>query len=141
MAYTYIQAVSTGFPTVQCHAEGDGSVYANLVWDAGAALPDQATLNQWIAANPTTTGVALTRYEFRKLFTLNERVAVDNVQANTAIPAQYRAILLTMALDMQLSAEIQLSNPDVIAGVGLLEQLGLLGAGRAAMILSNTPHA
>jgi len=72
---------------------------------------------------------------------LNERVAVDNAQINPNIPAQYKAILLTMAKDMELSAEVQLGNTDVQQGVQLLEQLGLIGAGRANQILSNTAPA
>jgi hypothetical protein len=141
MSITYIQAISVGFPAVQCHAVGDGSVYEDIVWDAGQPLPSKETLDSWIASNPQTgsVGVVLTKYQFRKLFTLNERVAVDNAQSNTAIPAQYRAILLTMTKDMELSAEVQLDNPDTQAGVMLLEQIGLIGPGRATQIISNTP--
>lgn len=144
MALTYIQAIAIGFPAVQCHAPGDGSVYEELVWDAGASIPDQATLDTWIAANPDTTtsdGVVLTKYQFRQLFTLNERIAIDNAPSNAAIPANYRAMLLTIAKDMELSAEVHLSKPNTMAGVGFLEQLGLIEAGRAAQVLSNTPPA
>lgn len=137
---TYIEAIGKGFPAVQCHAIGDGSTYESLVWDAGEPIPDQSTLDQWIAANPTIpVGVALTRYEFRKLFTFAERVAIDSSPTNTAIPANYRAMLTTLLKDLELSGEVQLYNPDVQAGVGMLEQLGLIGTGRALQILSNTP--
>lgn len=140
---TYMQAIAIGFPGVQCYAPGDGSVYEDIVWESGLPMPSKATLDSWIASNPTALaqGVILTKYEFRKLFTLNERVAIDNVQSNTLVPAQYRAILLTMAKDMELSAEVQLGNADTQAGVELLEQLGLIATGRAAQILSNTPNA
>lgn len=84
-------------------------------------------------------GVALTRYEFRKLFTFNERVAIDSSPTNTSIPANYRAMILTLLKDLELSGEVQLWNPDVQQGIGLLEQIGLIGPGRAAQILSNTP--
>jgi hypothetical protein len=141
MAYTYIQAIGIGFPSVHCHAIGDGSVYTDIVWDSGAALPSQTTLDQWIASNPVATVVAVTKYEFRKLFTLPERMAVDSAPTNTAIPANYRAMLYTFMKDLELSQEVQLTNSDVMQGVGFLEQLGLLAPGRAAQILSNTPHA
>jgi hypothetical protein len=135
---TYIQAISVGFPAVQCHANGDGSVYADLIWDAGAPIPDQTTLDTWIAANPEiAAGVVITKFQFRQLFTLAERVGIDNVQSNPNIPANYKAILLTMAKDMELSAEVQLTNPNTIAGVQMLEQLGLIGVGRAAQVLAN----
>jgi hypothetical protein len=135
-----MDAIGIGYPAVQCHAIGDGSIYANIVWDAGSPLPVQDELDNWITANPNTTkNMAITKYEFRKLFTLNERVAVDNVQSNTNIPANYRAILLTMAKDMELSAVVDLTNPDVMSGTQLLEQLGLLAVGRSATILANLP--
>ncbi len=143
MAITYMQAISIGFPGVQCHATGDGSVYEDIVWDTGLALPSKATLDSWILSNPLAESqdTILTKYQFRKLFTLNERVAVDNAQINPNIPAQYKAILLTMAKDMELSAEVQLGNTDVQQGVLMLEQLGLLDAGRANQILSNISPA
>lgn len=138
----YIDAIGLGFPTVHCHVVGDPSNYDNIVWEGGAPLPTQATLDQWMAANPEGPRPnTLTKYAFRKLFTQSERIAVDNAQSNAAIPAQYKAVLLTIAKDMELSAEVQLDNPDTIAGVGFLQTLGLIGPGRAAMILSNTPHA
>ena len=139
---TYIEAIGKGFPGVQCHAIGDGSTYESLVWDAGQPIPDKITLDQWIAANPEApAGVALTRYEFRKLFTFAERVAIDSSPTNTAIPANYRAMILTLLKDLELSGEVQLWNPDVQQGIGLLEQIGLIDAGRAAQILSNIPPA
>ncbi len=138
---TYIDAISIGFPAVQCHTVGDGAIYTNIVWDAGNPLPDQATLDAWIAANPGLTTLAITKYEFRKLFTLTERVGIDNVQSNANIAANYKAILLTMAKDMELSASVELNNSDVASGVQLLEQLGLIATGRAARILSNLPPA
>lgn len=139
MAYTYIQAIGVGFPTVQCQAIGDGSVYENITWLGGAPLPSKETLDEWIAANPQTDqGIVLTKYQFRKLFTLSERVAIDNAPTDPNIPAQYRAMLLTITKDLDLSSEVFLTtNPDVAAGVGLLEQLGLIGPGRGAQILAN----
>jgi hypothetical protein len=141
MAISYFDAVNDGFPTVQSHCEGNPFDYNNLIWAGGDAIPSQDDLDAWIKAQSALLANSVTKYQFRKLFTMTERVGIDNVQANTAIPANYRAILLTMSKDMDLSAEIQLNNPDVSAGVGLLEQLGLIGPGRAAQILSNTPHA
>lgn len=42
---TYIQAISTNYPNVQCHAINDGSVYNDLVWESGDPLPSQAALD------------------------------------------------------------------------------------------------
>jgi hypothetical protein len=132
-----MQAIGVGFPLVQCHSIGDGSVYADIVWDGGAALPSQAVLDAWIAANPHGLGIVIPKYDFRKLFTLTERVAIDNVKDNTVIPAEYRAMIVTMYQDLDASTEVQLYNSDVIAGVTLLEAVGLIGPGRGAQILSN----
>ena len=45
---TYMDAIAYGFPNVSCHATGDNSVYANLIWDAGDPMPSQADLDTWI---------------------------------------------------------------------------------------------
>lgn len=140
MAYTYIEAISAGFPLVFCHSTGDGSVYEDIVWDGGAALPSKAELDSWIAANPDPANqMVLTKYQFRKLFTFMERVTFDSIQNNTNISAQYRAMVITLMKDLELSGVVELYNPDVIAGIQFLEQIGLLASGRAAQILANTP--
>ena len=41
--------------------------------------------------------------------------------------------------DLNTSGEVQMYNPDVLAGVTLMEQLGLIGPGRGAQIISMTP--
>ena len=137
---TYIEAIGKGFPGVQCHAIGDGSDYNSLVWDAGEPLPSKETLDQWILSNPQLNAErVLTKYQFRKLFSFNERVAIDNFSMNPNISAQNKAVLSTIMKDLDVSGEVQLDNPDVAAGVQFLETVGLLGTGRASQILSNTP--
>lgn len=141
-SFTYMEAISIGWPAVQCHMVGTSGLYTDIVWDAGEALPSQSVLDQWIAANPKASpALEITKYQFRKLFTLAERIAVDNAPTNSALPAQARATLVTINKDMELSGIVQLDNPDVAAGVNFLEQIGLIAAGRAAQILSNTPPA
>jgi len=136
----YIEAIGIGFPLVQCHTLGDGTDYNSLVWDAGEAIPTKETLDAWIAANPKANAERiLTKYQFRKLFTFNERVAIDNFSANPGISPQNKAVLSTIMKDLEVSGEVQLDNPDVAAGVQFLETVGLLGTGRAAQILANTP--
>ena len=140
MSHTYIQAISMGFPLVQCHATGNGAVYEDIVWDSGEPLPSKETLDAWIAANPNSMPERiLTKYQFRKLFTFQERIAVDNFAANPNISVQNKAILSTIIKDLEVSGEVQLDNPDVAQGIGFLEQIGLIGTGRAAQIIANTP--
>ena len=45
---TYMDAIAFGYPGVSCHATGDNSVYGNLIWDSGDAMPSQADLDTWI---------------------------------------------------------------------------------------------
>jgi hypothetical protein len=118
---------------------GDPFIYSNIDWTGGDAIPSQDDLDTWIAANPGyDPAKTLTKYQFRQLFTLNEKVATDNFKDNAAIPANYKAILTTVMKDLELSEVVHLDNPQVATGVGLLEQLGLIATGRAAQIMSNT---
>lgn len=48
MNFTYMDAIGLGYPTVGCHCVGDGSIYANIVWDNGDTIPLQAELDSWI---------------------------------------------------------------------------------------------
>jgi hypothetical protein len=138
MINSYVEAISLGFPAVQVHCIGDDTVYSNLVWDGGAPLPSKQTLDEWMLANPSVNQTQLTKYEFRKLFTFQERVIIDNAPNNTSLPEQYRAAITTMLKDLQLVDFVDLQNADVINGVNMLEQMGLLGTGRAAQILAGT---
>ena len=137
---SYIEAIGLGWPAVQAKSDGDGSDYDSIQHLGGPPLPSKEALDSWIEANPQIVNVnEITKYQFRRLYTLTERVAIDNVANNPMIPAQYKAILVTMAKDLEVSAIVQLWNPDVAAGVRLCETLGLLAPGRANRILSNQP--
>lgn len=137
---TYIEAIGRGFPKVQCHAVGDGSTFESLVWDAGEPIPSKETLDAWIAANPEAQAErVLTKYQFRKLFTFSERIAIDNFAMNPNLSVQNKAVLSTIMKDLEVSGAVELDNPDVAQGIGFLEQVGLIGAGRAAQIISNSP--
>lgn len=140
MSMTYLQAISRGFPLVVCNAIGDGSIYENILWQSGEPLPSKETLDAWIAANPGMIAERnLTKYQFRKLFSFNERLAIDNFASNPNISAQNKAVLSTILKDLELSGEVQLDNPDVAQGIQFLEAVGLVQVGRAAQILANTP--
>lgn len=140
MSHTYIKAISMGFPLVQCHSIGDGSIYEEIVWDGGEPIPTKEALDAWIAANPNSQPERiLTKYQFRKLFSFTERVNIDNFAMSPDISASNKAILSTIMKDLEVSGEVQLDNPDVMAGIQFLEQVGLLSTGRASQIISNIP--
>lgn len=136
----YIEAIGLGFPAVQCHAMGDGSVYETLVHDSGPPIPSKQTLDEWIAANPTAgTYRWITVLAFRNRFTKAEKVtlelaALDN-PAGTAEQRQLAAALRSDMKDTDNAAYIDLDRADTRAGVIALETYGLIGSGRALQIL------
>ena len=139
MFHTYIQAIGVGFPTVQCHAIGDGSVYADLVWDAGDPIPAQTTLDEWISANPINESPKLTVLAFRNRFTTAEKVAIElaSIDDPTA-PMQQRALAASLRVlntDLAVALYVDISRPDTIAGIQSLETYGIIGVGRADEIL------
>jgi hypothetical protein len=81
----------------------------------------------------------LTKYEFRKRFTIEERERIDtfnaSFEANPSIPDQYKAKLRTGLKDYEASTGVELLDPATIAMVRLYEALGLLDAGRADQVL------
>jgi hypothetical protein len=138
---TYIEAISKGFPAVQCHAIGDGSVYSDIVWDGGSALPSQAVLDEWIAANPCiTVSNKVTVLAFRNRFTQTEKVTLEMASIdNPAAPAQSRqlqAALRVMMADLNVATFVDLDRAEIKGGVHLLETYGIIGAGRANIILN-----
>jgi hypothetical protein len=50
MSVTYIQALGNGYPLVQAHCIGDGSVYEDIVWDGGDPIPSKEDLDIYILA-------------------------------------------------------------------------------------------
>jgi hypothetical protein len=93
-----------------------------------------------ITANPEAlTPVApvarlVSKLAFRRRFTLLERVTLDAAPTNTAFNESDRAMLRTLEKDLELAQDIDLDDPDVIAGLAFLEALGLLADGRAEEI-------
>lgn len=139
MSYSYIQAIGEGFPNVHVHCQGDGTNYEDLVHDGGDPIPLKEVLDQWIADRVQQTSLEITRLEFRRLFTLLERVAIDGFANNPTIPDNYKAILTTVMKDLDAATSIRLDDPDTIAGVTLLAGVGLITAERAQQVLSKTP--
>jgi hypothetical protein len=140
MAYTYIQAIGLGFPSVGCHAVGDGTIYDSIVWDAGSPMPSQAVLDTWIAANPEIVSVKLTVLAFRNRFTQVEKITIEMAMldnpAGTMQQRQQAAALRASMADLMAATFVDISRPDTIASIHQLEALGVLGAGRADQILS-----
>lgn len=144
MAYTYIQAIGKGFPGVECHALGNGSVYEDLVWDAGLPIPSKEALDSWITSNDSTlANMKITVLAFRNRFTQAEKISIEMASmdnpAGTTQQRQLAASLRVMASDIAVATFIDLSRADTISGVTSLETYGIIGAGRANAILTTVP--
>lgn len=135
---TYLEIIRLKFPQFTVVQVLDDT-YEGIVWNEldTSTKPTKEQLDAAIAEYLGTNNI--TKYQFRKLFTLAERVAVDNAQANPNIAAQHKATLVTIMKDLEVSGVVELHNPDVAQGVRFLEQVGLIATGRADCILSNLP--
>lgn len=76
----------------------------------------------------TKPDTALTKLKFIKRFTAMEYATIKGAAANNATLDYYWQMLM-------LAEEVRLDDPDTMAGVTMLEQVGLLAPGRAAEIL------
>lgn len=101
-----------------------------LVKGRSGPMPDMVRM----AYNPavldfcTKTDAVLTKREFIKKFTAAEYAGIKAAAAVNATLDYYWQMFM-------LAEDVTLSDPDTIAGVTMLEQFGLLAAGRAAEIL------
>lgn len=71
----------------------------------------------------------LTKLEYLRRFTQDERVAIRTAAKANAVLEDYLALL-------ELAEEVNLGDADTIAAVQMLEAAGLLAAGRAGEILN-----
>lgn len=113
---------------------------------------DAVDLSTWDAAQRAfraeLSGVQtwrITRLAFRNRFTMAEKAAMEIASLdNPAAPMAQRqqsAVLRAYMADVAASTFVDLQRPDTRAGVQQLETLGLLAAGRAAVILDTAPAA
>ena len=93
-----------------------------------------------VPASQTALAV-ITKLSFRRLFTMAERINWETFDAQTDDPvllAKWRVF----NRDFDLASDICLDDPDIIEAVTLMEQVGIIGPGRAAQILAGeTPHS
>lgn len=140
---TYIEAIGTAFPGVFCHVDGVSNEYSAIVWDSGLPIPDQSTLDQWIASNANiVNGTIVTVLAFRNRFTKAEKVTLEFASLDDpAAPMSNRQLAAALRVETKDSAAasfIDLARADTRAGVQMLETYGIIGAGRASIIL-DTP--
>ena len=108
--------------------------------DLSAALPDAASELGYEGEGffpftpepepaPEPGPVPLNKVDFLRLFLQSERIAIREAAKVNPIIADYQDML-------DAAGVVLLTDPDIVAGVPLLEQAGLLGAGRAVKILA-----
>jgi hypothetical protein len=73
------------------------------------------------------------------LFTLAERIQIDNASSNMSLTPQARAAVVTLLKDLEVSGTVDLDLPQVVTGLRFLVTIGLLTANRSAQILANHP--
>ncbi len=90
-----------------------------------------------INAAPVT--MTITKYQFRQLFTLQEKIQIDNATLQTNLTQQQQMMLVTLEKDLNVADNIQLGTPDINNAIGFLTQIGILTPQRAMMVLANLP--
>ena len=78
---------------------------------------------------PAPVQRTLSKLEYLRRFTTAERVAIRAAASANPVLDDYLKL-------MELAQEINLDDPDTIAAVGMLEQAGLIAAGRAVEVLA-----
>ncbi len=86
---------------------------------------------EWTPDAPIVAPVnhTLTKLEYLRRFTVEERVAIRAAAAQNPVLADYLQL-------MELAQEINTGDADTVAAVTMLEQAGLIAAGRAQEILN-----
>ena len=90
--------------------------YQHTEWTPGAPVVERASR-------------VMTKLEYLRRFTVEERVAIRAAAEQNAVLADYLQL-------MELAQDINTGDPDTIAAVTMLEQAGLIAAGRAQEILN-----
>jgi hypothetical protein len=98
--------------------------------DAGGQIGDLWDGEVFTAPPPAAAAKRITRLAFRNRFTAAERIALYTAAANNAMLRAYLD-------DVGAATYIDLSASSTIEGVQALEAAAIIGAGRAAEILTN----
>lgn len=104
----------------------------------GEFVPPENQPNQAVQVQPVTR---MTKYQFRRRFTLDELVRFDNPELFIQMTPQQRAIANTLQRSFEVATEIDLTDPILHYGMQLMVDWGLLTNERRQQILdpSYTP--
>ena len=119
---------------VQRYTDLDGNTitlptgYGGTVLDANPPAPAWAVPDPTPEPQPQPAPRILTKLEYLRLFTQQERIAIRTAADQTPELFDYLEML-------KLAEDINLDDPDTIGAVTLLELAGLIAPGRASEIL------
>lgn len=84
---------------------------------------------------PPPPSTKMTKYQFRRRFTLDELVRFDNPALFVAMTPQQRAVANTLMRSFDAATEIDLNDPQLQYGLQLMVDWGLLTPERRQQIL------
>ena len=113
------------------------TIVVDSLEQAQAAYPDCEFAERAADYAPPSARI-LTKLAFRRRFSLAERITLDAAVAglNPLLTAEVVAGLRTMQKDLELAEQIDLDDADVIYGLSVLVQVGLIAPERVAEILA-----
>lgn len=90
---------------------------------------EHVEINEDGSIEGTVTGRVMTKLEYLRRFTQDERVAIRAAAKSNAVLEDYMALL-------ELAQDVNTTDADTVAAVNMLEQAGLIATGRAQEILN-----
>ena len=116
-------------------------IVAELDW-AQSAFPDALVLEattevlEQYEFRPSAPTTKMSKYAFRKRFTLDELMKFDNPELFVPdMTPEQKAMARTMLKSFELANDIDLTDQNLIYGLSLMVSLGLLTSERKAQIL------
>ncbi|MBK0114715.1 MULTISPECIES: hypothetical protein [unclassified Delftia] len=144
--YAQINAYGVAIAVTESHAAIGGDNIVELPKYNPDILGMRWTGTHWEAVprEPEPVQRRITPLAFRRRFSAAERAAIEWAAVDRADAGQQErmqaAQLRSNLKDQELASFIDLDDPDVAAGVQLLEDVGLIADGRALQITDTPPR-
>lgn len=134
------RAIASYFEKTSDGWVGDGVVYPLSVVGNDCTVVDY-TPPPPVIEPPAPEVRRITELAFRSRFTMKEKVATELAsvvnQSDPLAMQELAASIRALKDDISAASYIDLDRPDTRAGVSLMEEYGIIAAGRAAEILDN----
>jgi len=90
----------------------------------------------WSQMQNTPSSKIISQFEFRNLFTFEEKVKVDNFSTDSSVSESSKKILNSILKSLDSASFVDLELDQVIDGLNFLMTVGYLTAARVAQILA-----